>query len=71
MEQEKIGVGAQFRAVIKSKGITQKWLADQLFIKRSTLNNILSARTSMVEYHRKKLNELLGTSIGEKSEENG
>jgi len=70
MEAEKT-IPQLFEDAFKDEGRSKGWIADKLGINISTLSRILSGKYTLTERNRKKMNELLGTSIGEKSEENG
>lgn len=57
----------QFQDAIKREGRTQNWLADQMGLSYITISKILTEAIPLTERNRKKLNELLGTHIGDSS----
>jgi ribosome-binding protein aMBF1 (putative translation factor) len=58
----------KFEKAFKDEGRSKSWVADQLAINVSTLSRILSGKYKLSERNRKKLNEILGTSIGDPDE---
>ncbi len=68
MEVQKKNIAEQFKRVIDERHIRQSGLANDLFIARSTLHNMLSGRTELGEKYRIRLNELLGTDFGNEKE---
>lgn len=53
----------EFKCAIEEQGRKKNWIANQLGISKGHLNNILNNGFTLTEENRKKLNELLNTSI--------
>lgn len=52
-----------FCEAIRSKGIKQKWIAQQMNLTEGYISSILKRRMKMTQDFRDKLNELLNTNI--------
>ncbi len=53
------------KAVFKSKGIKQKWLAEKMGVSEVTISNWVTEKSSPSKKHIEKLGDLLGVSINE------
>jgi plasmid maintenance system antidote protein VapI len=64
MEEQKT-LMAQFEDAFKAEGRSKRWIADGLGIHISTLSKIINGDYTLTERNRNKMNELLGTNIGD------
>lgn len=64
---DSLDIRDQFDMIIeqRKRESSKSWLAEQLGISVGHFSNILSGRMDLTEKNRKKLNELLGTKIGD------
>lgn len=69
MESENDKLWSLFAEVIKERGIMKSWVADKLMLNPSTVSLFINGKRPLSEKNRIRLNELLGTSIGDKTEE--
>lgn len=67
MEEEK-DIREEFRSAIENGPWRNKWVAKEACIHPVTLSKILNQKYPLTERNRNRLNEILGTDFGDKTE---